>query len=162
PRTTFPSRPAVSDMAPAAKSRFWRKCRIYFRGFRITVLLVILALLGALVYLNQSGLPGFVKRPLLDRLRARGVDLEFSRLRLRWYRGIVAENVRFGQARDPASPRLSAKEVEIELNGRALRRWQLQVDALDLRQGRLECPVGETNATRSLTVEDIHPRLRLL
>ena len=71
-------------MAPAAKSRFWRKCRIYFRRFRITVLLVILALLGALIYLNQSGLPGFVKRPLLEKLRARGVDLEFSRLRLRW------------------------------------------------------------------------------
>lgn len=150
-------------MAHAAKSRFWRKCRIYFRRFRITVLLVILALLGAVIYLNQTGLPGFVKRPLLAKLRARGVNLEFSRLRLRWYRGIVAEDVRFGQAKDPASPRLSAKEVEIELNEHALARFQLQVDALDLRQGRLEWSVGDTNAPdRTLTVQDIHTRLRLL
>ncbi len=47
--------------APAKhKSRFWRKCRVYFRRARITVWLVALAILGALIYLNLIGLPGFV------------------------------------------------------------------------------------------------------
>src|SRR5436305_51868 len=76
-----------------SRSRVWRLCRIYLRRLRITIWLVILALVGALAYLNQVGLPNVVKRPLLEKLRARGIDLQFSRLRLRWYHGIVADNV---------------------------------------------------------------------
>ena len=149
-------------MARAGKSRFWRKCRIYFRRFRITVLLVLLALLSIIVYLNQHGLPDFVKRPVLEELRARGVDLEFSRMRLRWYRGIVAENVRFGGVEDPTLPKLSAKEVEIDLNLRLLSRLQLQVDSLGLHGGNLAWSVAKTNEpARTLTVKDIEATLRL-
>jgi len=61
---------AKSQMASRPKSRFWRICRIYFRRLRITVWLLILALLGALVYLNQIGLPNLLKKPLLEKLRA--------------------------------------------------------------------------------------------
>ena len=79
-------------MAPRQKGRFWRTCRICFRWVRITVWLLILALLGVLIYLNQIGLPDFAKKPLLEKLRARGLDLQFSRLRLRWYGGLTARN----------------------------------------------------------------------
>src|SRR5258708_8062527 len=106
----------LADMARSPKPRFWRICRIYFRRLRICIGLVILALAGALVYLNQVGLPGFVKKPLLAKLRASGIDLQFSRLRLRWYYGIVADNVRFGRADEPASARLTAGEVQVQLN----------------------------------------------
>ena len=68
-------------MAPRTKSRFWRICGIYFRRFRMGMWLVILLVLGSLLYLNQIGLPGIVKKPLLEKLRARGVDLQFTRLR---------------------------------------------------------------------------------
>jgi hypothetical protein len=62
--------------APAKrKNRFWRKCRIYFRRARITVWLVTLAILGALIYLNLIGLPDFVKRPIIAKLRERGMTL---------------------------------------------------------------------------------------
>ena len=123
----------------------------------------ILAILVAAIYLNQSGLPDFIKRPLLDELQTRGVRLEFSQLRWRWFRGIVAENVRFGALQDAAIPRLSAKEVELEINHGALlhRRWQ--VDALNLRGGRLEWFIPPANApASSLTVSNIESRLRLL
>ena len=150
-------------MAPRSKSRFWRLCRIYFRRFRITVWLVILLLLGSFVYLNQVGLPNFVKKPLLQKLRARGVDLQFSRLRLRLYHGIVAENVRFGGVDDPLSPKLTVSEVQVLLNYRALARLQLQVDALQLRQGRLVWPIAETNRPlRQLSLDHIQTDLRLL
>jgi len=91
------------------KRRFWRLVRIYFRSFRITIWLIALLVLGCLIYVNQVGLPGFVKRPLLQRLREHGIELQFSRLRLRWYQGIVAENVRFGRAGDPLTPELTLK-----------------------------------------------------
>lgn len=125
--------------------------------------LMLLVLLGALVYLNQVGLPGIVKRPLLEKLRARGLELEFSRLRLSWYRGIVAEQVRFGRAHEALSPQFTFAEVRVQLNHRALARRQLQVDALALRQGRLVWPVPETNqAPRQLALENIQTDLRFL
>ena len=150
-------------MASEATRRFWRRCRVTFRWCRILVQLLILALLVAAIYLNQTGLPDFIKKPLLAELQSRGINLEFSRLRWRWFRGVVAEDVRFGATQDVTVPRLSAREVELEINHGALlhRRWQ--VDALDLRGGRLEwfLPPATVPAT-SLTVSNIDARLRLL
>ena len=151
------------NKATRQKGRFWRIGRIYFRRFRITVWLVILALLGALVYLDQIGLPDFAKKPLLEELRARGLDLQFSRLRLRWYHGLVAENVRFGRADDPLTPQLTLAEVRLRFNHAALARLQFQIDSLVLRRGRLVWPIAETNqAPRQLTVEHIQSDLRFL
>ena len=50
-------------MASPEHSRFRRKTRITLRRLRLSLLLLILALLGALLYLNQIGLPGFVAKP---------------------------------------------------------------------------------------------------
>jgi hypothetical protein len=148
------------------KSRFWRKCRIYFRRFRITVWLVILAVLGALIYLNLIGLPDFLKRPLLAKLQEHGVALEFATLRLHWSRGFVAESVRFGSAsvtNDPAVPRLTANEVEFNFRKRELFRGHLQVDSMMLRGGKLEWTLTESNApARTMTITDMDSRLRLL
>src|SRR5258705_12709237 len=124
-------------MAPRQKSRFWRICRISFRRFRITLWILILLILGCLIYVNQIGLPGFVKKPLLEKLRERGVDLQFSRLRLRWDQGIVAENVRFGGADEPLSPEFKLAQVQVQLNYKALSKFQFQVDSLRLRRARL-------------------------
>jgi hypothetical protein len=150
--------------ASACRKRgFWRTCRVYFRRFRIAVWLLILALLGALLYLTQIGLPDFAKRPLLDNLRARGLDLQFSRLRLSWQHGIVAEKVRFGRADQPLSPELTVALVQLRLNYQALSQRQIQIDSLLLRQGRLVWPFADTNqAPRQLAVENIQTELRFL
>ncbi len=125
--------------------------------------MLILVALCSLVYLNQVGLPDFVKRPLLQRLRARGLELQFSRLRLSFYRGLLAENVQFGQAREPLVPRLTAKELGVELDSRALARLQLQVEALSIRKGRLAWPIpDDSQPGRELSVEGIQTDLRFL
>ena len=151
---------------PAATRRkrgFWRTCRVYFRRARIALWVLILVTLGALLYLTQIGLPDFAKKPLLENLRARGLDLQFSRLRLSWYRGIVAENVRFGRADEPLSPELTVAQVQVRLNHHALARLQFQIDSLMLRHGRLVWPLTETNqAPRQLAVENIQTDLRFL
>ena len=102
---------------------FWRTCRTCFRYTRIAIWLVVLTLLGFLIYVNQIGLPGFVKKPLLQKLRERGVDLQFSRLRLRW-EGIVAENVRFNSTDEPLSPEFKLAQVQVQLNHKALSKFQ--------------------------------------
>lgn len=146
------------------KSRFWRKCRIYFRRFRLTVWCLTLAVLGALVYLNQIGLPDFLKRPFQKQLQERGIAVEFSELRLHWSRGFVAEQVRFGAStNNPALPRLTAREIELNLHLRALLLAQVQVDSIAMRGGKLEWTLTQTNAPeQKLRIENIDSNLRLL
>jgi hypothetical protein len=130
---------------------------------RIAVWLFILVLLCGLVYLNQVGLPGFIKQPLLERLRARGLELQFSRLRLSFYRGLLAENVRFGQAREPRGGHLTAGELKVQVDPWALAKLQLQVEALSIRKGRLAWPVpADLQPDRELSIEGIQTDLRFL
>jgi hypothetical protein len=144
-------------------NRFWQTGRAVFRGFRIAVLLSVLCLLAALLYLNQVGLPGVLKKPLLQTLRARGIELQFSRLRWRWERGIVAENVHFGRVEQPLDPRLTLREVEVQLNYRALLHRRLQIDSLVLRRGSLRWPVPAAGAPeRELPIEPIQTELLFL
>ena len=129
----------------------------------MVVWLVVLSLFGCLFYLNQVGLPGFAKKPILESLRARGLDLQFTRLRLRWSAGLVAENVQFGRADVPDSPRLTLAEVQVRLNPGALAHLRIQIDGLVLRQGHLVWPIVEPNRpARQLSVENIQSELRLL
>src|SRR5438309_11673165 len=112
-------------MPPTTKPGFRQRFRCYFRWCRISLLFFVLLLLGALVYLNRVGLPEFLKARLVSELRARGVDLNFTRLRLRWYHGLVAENISLGRANDPVGLHLSLGESDIRLDPFALRRLRL-------------------------------------
>jgi hypothetical protein len=102
------------------------------------VLMLLLVLIAFGGYLNHFGLPDFIKRPLLENLRSRGVDLEFSRLRLRWYRGIVAEDVRFlGTHTNAILPEFTARGAEVRLNYAALARLKLDVTGIEVHDGTL-------------------------
>jgi len=136
---------------------FWRKCRLCFRWFRISVLLLVLTAVFSFVWFNRVGLPDFLKTRLVQALHSRGIELEFSRMRLRVERGIVVENVRIGDARKTGSPALTLAEMELRLNYRALLHRQFEVDGLILRQGDLLWPVSPTNV---LTFYDIQSNLR--
>ncbi|KAB2653504.1 MAG: hypothetical protein DVB33_02930 [Verrucomicrobia bacterium] len=150
--------------APAKrKNRFWRKCRIYFRRARITVWLVTLAILGTLIYLNLIGLPDFVKRPIITKLRERGIALDFSELRLHWSRGFVASKVKFGSVDSPAAPHLTADDLEFNFHMRALLAGKIQVDSITLRNGKIEWLITQTNEPdRTLVIENIESSLRML
>lgn len=129
----------------------------------MVIWLLILTALVAIIYLNQVGLPAFVKRPLLDKLRDRGLDLQFSRLRLSWYDGIVAENVHFGPADQEISPHLNVAKVQVRLNWNVSAHLRIQVDSLMLRQGRLSWTLLDTNrAPQELSVTGIQTDLRFL
>jgi AsmA-like C-terminal region len=125
--------------------------------------MLILALVVALIYVNRVGLPDFAKRPLLEKLRARGLDLEISHLRVSFHRGLVGENVRFGSAESVVSPQLSAKDIEVKINYLALLKKRLQVTGVILDRGRFAWPVADTDAPeRELVVKNIRANLRLL
>ena len=72
------------------RRRWWRW------PLRVCVVL-LLVVAGAALYLNQAGLPDFVKRSLQARLAKRGVQLDFDWLRMDWNGAWQAGQLRFGQ-----------------------------------------------------------------
>jgi AsmA-like C-terminal region len=151
-------------MALRSQNRAWRLCCKVGRGMRICTLLFLFILLVAVIYMNQIGLPRYLKKPLLKSLHEKGVDVEFSRLRLRWYRGIVVEDVNFVQASQGTnSPQVSIRQAEVKLNNQALRRFKISVDSLILHDGQVILPLSETNhGARTLEVSKIQTQLRFL
>jgi hypothetical protein len=148
-------------MAARPKRSHWRTARRVFRWFRIAVWLLLLAVVIAAVWLNRVGVPDFLKERLVAQLRSRGVSLQFTRMRLHWYRGLIADNVRIGKPADTNAPQLSATEAELLVNGRALLQRKVQLTGLSLRGGRMVLPVWGTNDTpRELVVERITGELR--
>ena len=140
---------------------FWRTCRVCVRWCRLSLLLLLLAAACGLLWFNQIGLPAFLKAPLLANLQQRGIQVAFTRMRLRMTRGIVAENVRVGDARNPDRPSLSVREVQLLLDFGSLLRGRLGVEGLVLREGRLVVPVTGAAPPRSpLELTNIQTDLR--
>jgi hypothetical protein len=151
-------------MPKRVPSKWWRRTKICLSALRVILLLLVLLVVTVVVYLNEVGLPGFAKRPIIDALHARGFDLEVGSIRWRWYRGLVAENVRFGSAQPEANiPQMSLRELALQLNHHALVRFHLKVDLLTLRTGQLTWLLAETNQPpESLVMTNIQAQLRLL
>ncbi|HEY2329835.1 MAG TPA: hypothetical protein VGI63_08490, partial [Verrucomicrobiae bacterium] len=125
---------------------FWRKCRICFRCVRFGAWLLALALIGAFLWCNRVGLPGFLTARITATLHERGVELEFSRVRLSLICGLVADNVRAGAGRAADSATLAARTVQFQLDYPALWHGRLQLDGLVLRNGLFSLPLSPTNA----------------
>jgi hypothetical protein len=150
--------------APAKrKRRFWRVARRAFRWFRIALWLGVLTLLILLIWLDRFGLPDFVKERLVAELRLHGVELRFTRMRLAWHRGIVADNIQFGRAGQTNGPRASATEAEVHLRVRSLARLQFDIRGVELRGGRVVLPVWGTNdSPQELEIEKVGGELKFL
>ena len=146
-------------MALPPKRTVWNTIRRVFRRVRIAAWAIAFLIIFALLYFNLVGLPGFIKRPLQEKLRARGIELDFKNLRLSWYRGLVAYDVSFGQTQDATAPRLTADRVQLGLKGDKLQRLEFQIGTMSLHDGRFVWPLTDTN---ELALEKINAELRLL
>ena len=136
---------------------FWRKCRTTFRWCRITAWLIVLLGLCAGIWLNRVGLPDFLKTRLVAALRADGVQLEFTRMRLSMVRGIVADDVRVGDAQNSGVATMAAREVQLRLDYAALLHRRLQVDGLTVRDGTFTLAASPTN---TLALTNLQSELR--
>ena len=128
-----------------------------FRQLRRLMIFAALVLACAILWLNRVGLPDFLKRSLVETLHARGVELEFTRLRLSLNRGLVADNVHIGRTEKAGSPVLSLQQVQLQLDYRALLHRQLQINGLVLCQGKFVWPLSPTN---TLALDHIQADLR--
>ncbi|MBI4663489.1 MAG: hypothetical protein HY735_32205 [Verrucomicrobia bacterium] len=143
---------------PQNSQRFRRVLR-YGRFFGL------LALLSAsgFLYLNRIGLPDSANRRIETELRARGMNLQFDRLRLCGLRTLVADHVRWLTPTNTNHPTAALNHAEIRLRAQALFRFQLQIEALTVRHGHLviQFPGSDTQPP-PLPVEEIHLDLRFL
>lgn len=153
----------MSEPQRKPKRRFWRAARRAFRWFRIGVWLIVLAVLILLIWLHRHGLPEFARERLIAELRLHGVDLQFTRMRLVWFRGIVAENVEFGRSSQTNGPRASATEAELHLHLKPLLQRRLDIEGVELRGGHVIAPVWGTNDTpQEIAIEKVNGELRFL
>jgi len=141
----------------------WRRLRWLFRWCRIGVLFSLFVALVAVVFLHTIGLPDWLKNQLLAELAARGVYLSTERMAVRWYHGVVAEQVAWAPNSDPKAPRLQIGELAIKLNTRALLNGVLQVDSLGLRDARISLDLSEAGQPpQPLVLDHINTDLRFL
>ena len=133
---------AEADAQPCRWRRFRGGC---WRGFRWCTRAgyVVLAVVAyALFHLHQIGLPGFLKDRVLAQLAAQGLKLDYSRLRLEFGHGLVAENVMLHFRNAPPSQFVFFKQVQLKFGWSAL--WsddQALIRALGLVGGEAGVPV---------------------
>src|SRR6266700_1291095 len=146
---------------PANKpSRVKRLAWVVFRWLRTTFLLLLLLAVVLGLFLNKVGLPEFVKNRVIAQTREKGLEVEFSRLRLLWYRGIVAENLHVKGTNGMAGPQLFVENAEGPLSPVALRNFTLKINALRLTGGRLIWPLAVTNEPgHAFVLDDLNGQL---
>lgn len=133
-----------SSKVQSRRRRFFRKC---LRVLRVAILLVLLTIVTTFFYFNKVGLPDFVKKRVISALRAKGWDLQFSQLRLRWSRGLVADNVYLEARNRPNSPHVFVENAACKLDYGALFKLRFVPISLLLNGGRIVWPLSETNQT---------------
>ena len=108
------------------RRRWWRW------PLRVCVVLLLVAA-GAALYLNQAGLPDFVKRSLQARLVKRGVQLDFDWLRMDWNGAWQAGQLRFGQTDTNGSVAVTVGGSVVRPDYRALLSGRADVRELSLK-----------------------------
>ncbi len=149
-------------MAPASKPTRWRSTRTALRWVRRVGLgLLLLGVLAAL-YLDRIGVPGPVRALVVGALLDRGITVEFARLRMHWYRGLVAEGLKGHRTGLQEVPQVEFAELTLNLHWPALLRGRFDLQNLDFRNGRIRIPLQLTNEPpESLDVEIPDARLRI-
>ena len=80
----------------------------------------LLILVSGFFWVNPDWPPGFRSNPgSCKTVAPHGIQLEFTRIRWRVVRGIVAENVRLGGVQPEVSPTFSVGEIQIRLRSSA-------------------------------------------
>ena len=141
-------------------SALWRKCRVALRWTRYAVWLVVVVALLLIAWCNVVGIPEFFQSRIAAALRGHGVAVEFSGMRWRFIRGIVAENVIVGDKLNRADkPLLTARQIQLRFDYPSLAKGKFLLTGVVLRDGIFTLPVSATNR---LTLQNIQMEVRFL
>ena len=135
----------TDEQRPSPSQRFWRGSRRAWRWTRWTFWGALALFAGTLLYLNRVGLPDFLKTRLQAELHERGLRLEFKRLFIHPARGIVAEELHLIAGDERTGLEIRVPSADLGLNLAALLAFDVKVDSLLLRDGRVRWPLSGTN-----------------
>jgi hypothetical protein len=115
--------------------------KVLFRLFvRLIVVLVVLTVLS-LGYLHFFGFPGFLKEFLVGELRKAGYAAQFGSIRLDLFRGVVATDATFADARTPEQPLTQIDELELRFNlGWLIHKKQNPIRAIHIANATIAIP----------------------
>ncbi len=142
--------------ATAPKSRRRAAVRAVLKWVRVVLLLALFLAISAVVYFTTIGLPDFLKRPLVARLKQEGFDVQFQQVRWHWFRGLVIEQAVISPTETRDAITLTAGEAVLDLRLPFRKNEALQFRSLRLRDGRLTlASPGET----PLALDDVQASL---
>ncbi len=155
--------PASNEPTPTPPRRPRRLVRRLGRWLLILLALLLLAAFSIAIFVNKIGLPELFKEELVAKLREKGWEVEFSRLRLRWDKGIVAEDVHLHRAQERGGPQFFADDLEVQFNHQTLREGVLEINGIMLEGGRMVWPLPQTNRpTKTLAIDHLSGRVDFL
>lgn len=149
-------------MPPASPRPAPRRWRLAFRWFRLVCWLLLLTLLLAGFYLHQVGVPEPFRSLVAGALLERGLPVEFDRLRLHWYQGLVADRVRARLPNRPDTLRIEFRQVVLNPHWPALLHSEFHLRSLELLDGQLVAALqAPGDPTEELTLEVARARLHI-
>jgi AsmA-like C-terminal region len=90
--------------------------KFLYRLFVRLLVLVVVLLLLSLGYLHFYGFPDFLKQLLLNELNRAGYAAQFTSIRLDLFRGVVATDATFADAKTPDQPLAQIDELELQFS----------------------------------------------
>lgn len=103
-------------------------------------MLVVFALLLALGYLHFYGFPDFLKQVLLNELQRVGYAAQFTSIRLDLFRGVVATDATFADAKTPDQALAQIDELELQFSVRRLIHKQAFIRAIHIANAVIAIP----------------------
>src|SRR5207249_5055986 len=148
-----PATLAPETETPRPASRLRKVLRVLFRACRTTLVLLIFLIAAAAIYFNQAGLPERVKERLTANLRAKGWEIQYSKVRLSLRRaGIIVDNLYLHRTNMWSGPQIYVQKAQCTLRRSDLKGLTFKVNSAKLEGGRVLWAMDRTNRLQSTFV----------
>jgi AsmA-like protein len=136
--------------------------KVLFRLLIRFIIVLVVLLVLSLGYLHFYGFPDFLKEALIGRLRQAGYSAQFGSIRLDLFRGFVASEATFADARAPEQPLAQIDELEMRFNLRRLIHKQNPIQAIQIANAVIAVPTPpDENGPAKFTASDAYATFEL-
>ncbi len=152
----------LNTKTPPARGFVYRWLRFGTKWGALIVVLLATLIYGSIWYLDHKGLPDFAKIKILEQLRTKGLELDFSSMRWTPKDGILVEEVVLVAPKDPNEPSFSADAVQVRLSPLQWFFQEVNIEEAIVRGGRLTMPVdSEMEKVEQFEAVNIETKVKL-
>ncbi len=126
------------------------------------LLLLFLAAVSLLVYLNIHGFPRFLKEFVINEVARSGYSIRFSEIRLDWVRGVIATDASLEDPKIPGRTLARIDEVQLHWNWDRLVHRKNPVDTLVVANATVSVPLpSDEVGPQQFTASDAYATFRI-